>query len=140
MTFIPARVRVTRTGHIHYLQRQKDPEQTTHNCNRSTDMAQVSAALAPASLPCCLQRGSSTKAQQPFASALPSPRSDSCSVSTAAHICSGLCTAGPAPPPAAQHGTPHPGVSSCHPHACSVVQSPLSTVCSPAAMPRAQCL
>lgn len=54
MTFIPARVRVTRTGHIHYLQRQKDPEQTTHNCNRSTDMVRVSAALAPASLPCLL--------------------------------------------------------------------------------------
>lgn len=129
MTFIPAGVGVTRTGHTH-LQRQRSG---TNNAQlqRSTDVARVPSAPAPASLPCCLQRGSSTKAQQPSASAPLSPRSDSCSISTAAHICSGLSTAGPAPPPAAQHATLHPAISSRRSHACSVVQSPLS-----AAVPR----
>ena len=125
---------MTRTGHIHYLQRQKDLEQTTHNCNRSTGVAQVPSALAPASRPCCLQRGSSMKAQQPSASTPLSPGSDSRSISTAARICSGLSTAGPAPLPAAQHGTPHPGISSCRSRACSVIQSPSS-----AAVPRTRC-
>lgn len=47
--------------------------------------------LCSPSLPGCLQRGSSTKAQWP--SAPPSPQSDSYSISPAAHVCSGLSTA-----------------------------------------------
>lgn len=133
MTFIPAGEGVPRTGHIHYLQRQKDPEWTTHNCNRSTDVVEVLSAPAPASLSCCLWRGSTMKAERPSSVPL-SPWSNSCNISTADRICSGLSTAGPALPPAAQHGTLHPSISSCRSHTCSVVQSPSS-----AAMPRTRC-
>lgn len=87
-------------GHLFQLEwgDQNRPHPLSAETNRSgTSTAQLPqehrhgvGPLCSPSLLGCFQRGSSTKAQWP--SAPLSPRSNSCSTSPAAHVCSGLST------------------------------------------------